>query len=195
MPSRIFLCLNERGKAGITVRNSGKGKLQAPVYDTVPPTAAITGYVIGFRNVKVIRWSSDSSMFVAVYSDCIRRFFSNRPHWLRHHKLNQKSFESRWNSFYYPEQTRLVFTCVLHRYVAFTILLVSRLQALVYDILPSTSAVFSYSIGSRKLSVNEQFFVGARTVISLLQTTEIKQGVSFIDANKVYTSTNTTTIV
>ena len=33
-----------------------------------------------------------------------------------------------------------------------------RLQALVYDILPSTNAVFSYAIGSRKLSVNEQLF-------------------------------------
>ena len=32
------------------------------------------------------------------------------------------------------------------------------LQALVYDILPSTSAVFSYVIGSKKLSANEQFF-------------------------------------
>ena len=35
-----------------------------------------------------------------------------------------------------------------------------KLQAVVYDILPSTTAVFSYSIGFRKLSVNEQFFVG-----------------------------------
>ena len=70
-----------------------------------------------------------------------------------------------------------------------------ELQALVYDILPSTTAVFSYAIGSRKLSANEQFFVGAQTVVSLLQTTEIKQGVSFIAANKVYTNTNKTTIV
>ena len=71
-----------------------------------------------------------------------------------------------------------------------------KLQALVYDILPSTTAVFSYSIGSRKLSANEQFFfVGAQTVVSLLQTTQIKQGVSFIAAKKVYTSTNKTTIV
>ena len=65
-----------------------------------------------------------------------------------------------------------------------------KLQALVYDILPSTTAVFSYAIGSRKLSANEHFFVGAQTVASLLQTTQIKQGVSFIAANKVYTSTN-----
>ena len=71
----------------------------------------------------------------------------------------------------------------------------TKLQALVYDILPSTTAVFSYAIGSRKLSANEQFFVSAQTVVSLLQTTLIKQSVSFIAANKVYTSTNKTIIV
>ena len=70
-----------------------------------------------------------------------------------------------------------------------------KLQALVYDILPSTTAVFSYVIGSRKLSANEQFFFGAQTVVSLLQTIQIKQGVSFIAANKVDTGTNKTTIV
>ena len=37
-----------------------------------------------------------------------------------------------------------------------------KLQALVYDILPSTTTIFSYAIGSRKLSANEQFFVGAQ---------------------------------
>ena len=61
-----------------------------------------------------------------------------------------------------------------------------KLQALVYHILPSITAVFSYAIGSRKLSANEQglFFVvvvggggGAQTVVMLLQTTQIKQGV------------------
>ena len=55
-----------------------------------------------------------------------------------------------------------------------------KLQALVYDILLSTSAVFSYAIGSRKLSANEQFFVGAQTVVSLLQTTQIISDVCFI---------------
>ena len=70
-----------------------------------------------------------------------------------------------------------------------------KLQALVYDILPSTTAVFSYTIGSRKLSANEQLFVGAQTVLSLLQMTQVKQGLSFIAANKVYTSTNKTTII
>ena len=34
----------------------------------------------------------------------------------------------------------------------------SKLQVLVYDILPSTTAIFSYAIGSRKLSANEQLF-------------------------------------
>ena len=66
---------------------------------------------------------------------------------------------------------------------------IPKLQAPVYDILPSTTAVFNYAIGSRKLSANEQFLVGAQTIVSLLQTTQIKQGVSFIAANKVYTST------
>ena len=74
-------------------------------------------------------------------------------------------------------------------------MLTGKLQALVYDILPSTTAVFSYAIGSRKLSANEQFFVGAETLVSLLQTTQVKQGVSFIAANKVYTSTNNTTVI
>ena len=54
---------------------------------------------------------------------------------------------------------------------------------------------FSYAIGSRKLSANKQSFVGAQTLLSLLQTTQIKQGVSLIAANKVYTSTNKTTVV
>ena len=69
-----------------------------------------------------------------------------------------------------------MFTCVLWRQVASTVLPVPKLQALVYDILPSTiAAVFSYAIGSRKLSANEQFFVGAQTVVSLLQTTQLYQ--------------------
>ena len=71
-----------------------------------------------------------------------------------------------------------------------------KLQALVYDILPSTTAVFSYAIGSRKLLANELFFFFcAQTVVSLLQTTQIKQGVSFKAANKVYISTNKATVV
>ena len=56
----------------------------------------------------------------------------------------------------------------------------AKLQALLYDILPSTTAVFSYAIGSRKLSANEQFFVGAQTVVSLLQTTHIISDICFI---------------
>ena len=56
----------------------------------------------------------------------------------------------------------------LHRKVFFV-----KLQALAYDILPSTTAIFNYITGSWKLSANEQFFVGAQTVVSLLQTTQI----------------------
>ena len=56
----------------------------------------------------------------------------------------------------------------------------SKLQALVYDILPSTIAIFSYAIWSRKLSANKQFLVGAQTVVSLLQTTQIVSNICFI---------------
>ena len=71
----------------------------------------------------------------------------------------------------------------------------TKLQALVYDILPSTTAVFSYTIGSRKLSVNEQFFVGAQTVVSLLQTTQIISDDCFIPDHVAYASSNKTRIV
>ena len=37
----------------------------------------------------------------------------------------------------------------------------------------SSTAVFSNAIGSRKLSANEQCFVGAQTVVSLLQTIQM----------------------
>ena len=70
-----------------------------------------------------------------------------------------------------------------------------KLQALVYDILPSTTAVFSYAIGSRKLFANEQFFVGDQTVVSLLQTTPIISGVCFITDHVAYASSNETKIV
>ena len=70
-----------------------------------------------------------------------------------------------------------------------------KLQALVYDILPSTTAVFSYAIGSRKLSSNEQFFCWYSNSSKFVTNNSIKQDVPFIAANKVYTLTNKTTIV
>ena len=66
-----------------------------------------------------------------------------------------------------------------------------KLQALVYDNLPSTTAV----LGSRKLSANEQFFVGAQTVVSLLQTTQIISDICFITDHVAYASSNKTKIV
>ena len=70
-----------------------------------------------------------------------------------------------------------------------------KLQALVYNILPSTTATFSYAIGSRKLSANEQFFVGAQTAVSLLQITQILSDVCFITDQVAYASSNKTKIV
>ena len=69
-----------------------------------------------------------------------------------------------------------------------------KLQALVYDSLPSTTAVFSYAIGSRK-QLTSSFFVGAQTVVSLLQTTEIISDVCFITDHVAYASSNQTKIV
>ena len=80
-------------------------------------------------------------------------------------------------------------------FAAALIILLIELQALVYEILPSTTAVFSYAIGSRKLSANEQFFVGAQTVVSLLQTTQIISDVCFITDHVAYASSNKTKIV
>ena len=65
----------------------------------------------------------------------------------------------------------------------------------VRDILPSTTAVFSYAIGSRKLSANEQFFVGAQTVVSLLQTTQTLSDVCLISNHVAYPGSNKTKIV
>ena len=62
----------------------------------------------------------------------------------------------------------------------------SFLQPLPYLVTPQ---------GPENCQLTSSFFVGAQTVVSLLQTTQIKQGVSFTAANKVYSSTNKTTIV
>ena len=66
---------------------------------------------------------------------------------------------------------------------------------MVYDILPSITAVFSYAIGPRKLSANKQFFVGAQTVVSLLQTTQITSDVFLITDHVAYGSSAKTRIV
>ena len=53
--------------------------------------------------------------------------------------------------------------------------------AQVYDILPSTTAVFSYAIGSRTLSAFVVVVVvAAQTVVSLLQTTQIIMYQTFV---------------
>ena len=47
----------------------------------------------------------------------------------------------------------------------------ARLQALVYDILPSTTAVFSFTpSGPENCQLTSSFIAGAQTVVTLLQT-------------------------
>ena len=67
----------------------------------------------------------------------------------------------------------ITFEPLLTRWPVYQRLTQTSKHCMVYDILPSTTAVFSYGIGSIKLSANEQFFVGAQTVAGLLQTTQI----------------------
>ena len=43
----------------------------------------------------------------------------------------------------------------------------SELQALVYDILPPTSAIIDYAIGLQQLSANGQLLDGAQMAVSL----------------------------
>ena len=62
---------------------------------------------------------------------------------------------------------------------------------------PYTS-VFSYAIGSSKLSANEHFFFfffGAQTVVTLLPTTQIIPDVCFITDHVAYASSNKTQMV
>ena len=42
-----------------------------------------------------------------------------------------------------------------------------KLQALVYDILPTTTVIVDYAIGLGKLSANGEFFPGAEIAASL----------------------------
>ena len=44
---------------------------------------------------------------------------------------------------------------------------VTELQALVYDIFPSTTAIVECDIGLKKLSANERFFDDTQTAVSL----------------------------
>ena len=148
---------------------------------------------------------TNSYLSASVYRDCLthipsiafRHLSFKLCNWLRDStsRLSYTHSEHRFPAPFLQTLTGYTIegTFLISGYVLHT--LRAKLQALVYDILPSTTAVFSYDIGSRKLSANEQFFVGAQTVVSLLQTTQMKQGVSFIAANKVYTSTNKTAIV
>ena len=64
-----------------------------------------------------------------------------------------------------------------------------------YDIRLSTTAVFSYAIGPTKLLANEQFFVGAQTVVNLLQTIQIISDLYFITDHVAYASSDKTQIV
>ena len=73
-----------------------------------------------------------------------------------------------------------------------------RLQALVYDILPSTTVVFSYVMGSRKLSANEQFCCCCcccSNSSTFITNNSNKTRRVIYSRQEVYTSINKTTVV
>ena len=173
-------------------------RLQALVYHILPSTTAVFSYVTGSNKL------SGNEQFFVDAQTVIRLLQTTEIKQGVSFIAANKVYTSTNKTTIVWIQTELIFftrgrcaSCLRACFGArlLLVILVPKLQELVYDILSSTTAVFSYAIESTKLSANEQFFVCAQTVVSLLQTTQIKGGVSFIAANKVYTSTNKTTIV
>ena len=68
-------------------------------------------------------------------------------------------FSCKYRTFGQMSGLSTYFPFPLAFYFAIIVTTRRKLQALVYDIRPSTTAVFSYATGPRKLSANEQFFV------------------------------------
>ena len=98
--------------------------------------------------------------------------------------------------------TRHVYsTCTVRKSRSVTLLLIIiAIVSIMLSSLLSRPIIFKSALKTNYLrpencQLTSSFFVGAETVASLLQTTQIKQGVLFIAANKVCTSTNKTTIV
>ena len=69
------------------------------------------------------------------------------------------------------------------------------LQTLVYDILPPATAVFSYAIGSRKLSANEQFFCWCSNSSEFVTNNSNKTRRVIYSRQQSFHHTNKTTIV
>ena len=135
-------------------------KPQTLVYDILPPTTAIVDYATELEKLSANEQFFDDAQ-TAVISD---------------HLLTPAQIKIRlnWVGTLYLFFTRggcvsYLRACLgaLFGYVAYLgcrkamlgVWVGTKLQALVYDILPSTTAVFGYAIGPRKLSANEQFFV------------------------------------
>ena len=67
----------------------------------------------------------------------------------------------------------------------------TKLQALVYDILPRATAIVYYALGLGKLpAANKQLFDDAQMAVNLQQTIQIISDVSFITDHVAYDSTN-----
>ena len=85
-------------------------KLRALIYDILPPTPVILDYAIGLKKL-----SANGLFFIGERQVCNGRFKLCQPTLLTPAQRKPKSFEVRQNSslFSPPEQTRLIFMCVL----------------------------------------------------------------------------------
>ena len=107
-------------------------KVQALVYDILHPTTIQLWLrhrsPITVIQQTVFRWCSNCSKFLTDNSNCITRFFHNRPYCLRHHKYNQNHlnrdglFFSVFFFFFLIRGARASrFTCVLRHHALSTV--------------------------------------------------------------------------
>ena len=111
-------------------------KLQALVYNILPPTIAIIGYTIDLRKLST-NWQFFAAAQIAVCLSQTTEIVSGvsfiKPSiLLTPSQIKPKSFQSRRGtlffsfSFFVRGRTRLMFMCVLRRCVASTVLFVPR---------------------------------------------------------------------
>ena len=100
--------------------------LQALVYHMLPSTTAVFSYAIESRklsaNEQFFCWCSNRSKFVTNNSNNIRRLFYNWPCCLGQSNKTKIVWIETELFFFYPGWMRLMFTCMLGRWVVFTVL-------------------------------------------------------------------------
>ena len=94
-------------------------KLQALVYDILPPTTAIVHYALGLKKTPLM---NSFSMMLKWQEVCNRQLVSTVSFKTEQDQNRPKSFALRWNSFFFfssfLQRADMSHVCVLGRYVA-----------------------------------------------------------------------------